>query len=92
MPRPSSGKARLTSAAHNGPMAWLLLLLVPIFGLPMLRMVFAPVRRGPSVPWGAIGISLALFALLWFGVGQSQTHDSTPTYAEADSALRALIE
>ena len=60
MPQPPGGKAGLTIRAQTGPMAWLLLLLVPIFGLPVLRMVLLPVRRGPSVPWPAIGIGLAL--------------------------------
>ena len=73
-------------------MAWLLLLLVPIFGLPVLRMVLMPVRRGPSVPWPAIGIGAALLFALWMGFGQAPQTPTTPTYAEADSAMRALIE
>ena len=92
MPRRPPGKAGLRIVAHTARMAWLLLLLVPIFGLPVLRMVLLPVRRGPSVPWPAIGIGAALLFALWMGVGQPPHSDPSATYAEADSAMRALIE
>jgi hypothetical protein len=92
MPRRPPGKAGLTILAQTGPMMWLLVLLVPIFGLPVLRMVLLPVRRGPAVPWPAIGIGLALLAALWMGIGQPPHADPGATYAEADSAMRALIE
>ncbi|HWA18463.1 MAG TPA: hypothetical protein VG757_05655 [Devosia sp.] len=92
MPKPPGGKAGLTIGAHAGAMAWLLLLLIPIFGLPVLRLVLLPARRGPSVPWPAIGIGAALLFALWMGVGQPPRSDPGTTYADADSAMRALIE
>jgi hypothetical protein len=92
MPAPPGGKAGLTIRAHTDLMVWLLLLLVPIFGLPVLRMVFLPVRRGPLVPWPAIGIGAALLFALWMGVGQPPHSDPGATYSQADSAMRALIE
>jgi len=86
------GKARLTKRAQTGVMAWLLMLLLPVFAVPLLRTVLFPVRRGPAVPWGAIGIAALLFAALWFGVGQNRAPDSGSTYADADATMRALIE
>jgi hypothetical protein len=74
-------------------MSWLLLalVLVPFIGLPVLRLVFAPRRAAFTIPWPVLGIGLALFVALWAGFG-SPPRDSGPSYADADSALRALIE
>ncbi|MEO6636215.1 MAG: hypothetical protein ABIN41_11485 [Devosia sp.] len=71
-------------------MAWLLLLLIPVFGLPVLRLVLVPAPRRAGLPWPLIAIGLLVLGGLWFGLGQPR--DRAPSYAEADSAMRALIE
>jgi hypothetical protein len=68
-------------------------LLLSLVALPVLRLALFPVRRTIGVPWVPLGVAVALLAALWFGVGQQPAHtDTGATYANADSALRALIE
>lgn len=76
-------------------MAWMLVALVlfPFVGLPLLRLVLAPRRAGPAIPWLPVGVALALLVALWTGFGSGGTRpDPAPSYADADSALRGLIE
>ena len=93
MPGCDIGKAALTSGVQHECMAWLLLLLIPLVGLPVLRMVLFPVprRMGFGLPWPVIGIGAVLVGLLWMGASQKQA-DPAESYAQADSAMRALIE
>ena len=68
-------------------------LLLSLVALPVLRLALFPVRRTIGVPWVPLGVAMALLAALWFGFGQpQQKSDTAATYANADSALRALIE
>jgi hypothetical protein len=68
-------------------------LLLSLVALPVLRLALFPVRRTIGVPWVPLGAAMALLAALWLGFGQPPAHeDTTATYANADSALRALIE
>ena len=69
-------------------------LLLSLVALPVLRLALFPVRRTIGVPWVPLGVAMALLAALWFGFGQPPTQkpDTAATYANADSALRALIE
>jgi hypothetical protein len=87
-------------------MAWLLLLLIPLIGVPVLRLVLAfgaPARQAAPFPWGAVGLTLAVLAFIVFGTGRQDVDPTTTAgiktapdpaaaYAEGDSALRALIE
>ncbi|MEQ1902074.1 MAG: hypothetical protein ABL866_15240 [Devosia sp.] len=76
-------------------MAWMLLALVlfPFVGLPLLRLVLAPRRTAPAIPWLPVGVALALLVALWSGFGTGGTRPNpTPSYADADSTLRGLIE
>ncbi|MEQ1770361.1 MAG: hypothetical protein ABL879_11030 [Devosia sp.] len=79
-------------------MSWLLLLLLPLIGVPVLRLVLAftmPARQAAPFPWTAVLIGLVVLAFLVFGTGRetpAPATDPADKYAEGDSALRALLE